>query len=57
MEDWVIIGEPNYVRDRLNQYQEELGMKYLVATRVRVSGIESKIMEESILLLADICQR
>ena len=57
VEDWVIIGEPNYVRDRLHQYQEELGMNYLVATRVRVSGIESKIMEESILLLADISQR
>ena len=57
VEDWVIIGEPNYVRDRIHQYQEELGMNYLVATRVRVSGIESKIMEESILLLADICQR
>ena len=57
VEDWVIIGEPNYVRDRLHQYQEDLGMNYLVATRVRVSGIESKIMEESILLLADISQR
>ena len=55
--DWVIIGEPSYVRDRLDQYQEQLGMNYLVATRVRVSGIESKIMEESISLLADISQK
>ena len=55
--DWVIIGEPSYVRERLDQYQEQLGMNYLVATRVRVSGIESKIMEESISLLADISQK
>ena len=57
VEDWVIIGEPQYVRDRLHQYQEQLGMNYLVATRVRVSGIESKIMEKSISLLADISQK
>ena len=43
VEDWIIIGEPQYVRYQLHQYKEQLGMNYLVATRVRVSGIESKI--------------
>ncbi len=54
IDDWVIIGEPNQVSERLEHYIERLGMNYLIASRVRASGIESKVLEESIALLAEI---
>ena len=56
IDDWVIIGEPKEVRDMLDQYIEQLGMNYLIASRVRASGIDSKVLEESMALLAEISE-
>jgi len=56
IDDWVIIGEPKEVRDMLDQYIEQLGMNYLIASRVRASGIDSNVLEESMALLAEISE-
>lgn len=38
VDDWAIVGEPGYVRDQIAEYQERLGMDYLIA-RGRIRGI------------------
>ena len=54
IDDWVIIGEPDEVSDKIEQYMEELGMNYLIASRIRVSGIDARMLEESVSLLAHV---
>jgi alkanesulfonate monooxygenase SsuD/methylene tetrahydromethanopterin reductase-like flavin-dependent oxidoreductase (luciferase family) len=54
IDDWVIIGEPDEVSDKIDQYMEDLGMNYLIASRIRVSGIDSRMLEESVSLLAHV---
>ena len=54
IDDWVIIGEPEQVSEKLDEYIEQLGMNYLIASRIRASDIESKVLEESMALLAEI---
>ena len=54
VDDWAIIGEPLEVADRINCYVEELGMNYLIATRIRTSAVDVNLSEESVELLADV---
>ena len=54
IDDWVIIGEPKQVSDKLDQYIDQLGMNYLIASRIRASSIDSKELEQSMALLAEI---
>jgi alkanesulfonate monooxygenase SsuD/methylene tetrahydromethanopterin reductase-like flavin-dependent oxidoreductase (luciferase family) len=53
LDDWTIIGEPSYVRDRIDAYREQLGMTHLIATRIRVSGVGETILRQSVGLLAE----
>lgn len=53
LDDWTIIGEPNYVRDRVSEYRERLGMSHMIATRIRVSGLEEAELRGSVALLAE----
>ena len=41
VDDWAIVGSQQYVKDRLAEYQEQLGMNYLIA-RGRIQGIEDE---------------
>jgi len=41
VDDWAIVGSQQYVRERLAEYQEQLGMNYLIA-RGRIQGIEDE---------------
>ena len=34
-------------------YIEKLGMTHLIATRLRIAGVEEKIMRDSVALLAE----
>ena len=54
VDDWTIIGTPNQVQDKLAQYEEELGMTHLIATRLRVQGMETEQLENSVAQLAEI---
>ena len=53
LDDWTIIGEPEFVRERVQMYQESLGMTHMIATRIRVGGIEEPILRRSVGLLAE----
>ena len=53
LDDWTIIGEPNYVREKVEEYRQRLGMTHLIATRIRVSGIAEAELRASVALLAE----
>ena len=53
LDDWTIIGEPSYVRERVDEYRQRLGMTHLIATRIRVSGLEEVELRGSMALLAE----
>lgn len=40
VEDWALVGDKSYVRDRLAEYAEAIGLNYLIA-RGRIQGVAS----------------
>ena len=52
VDDWAIVGEPSFVRDRLAYYVSELGMTHVIVTRLRIGKIESVELERSVALTA-----
>lgn len=53
VEDWTIVGEPAEVLDKISQYQATLGMSHMVATRLRIPGLDESVLRESVRLLAE----
>lgn len=53
LDDWTIIGEPAFVRERVQAYQQTLGMTHIIATRIRVSGLDEPLLRNSVALLAE----
>ena len=52
--EWAIVGDAGYVRDKLDEYAQRLGMNYLVATRLRLPGLASEQLEGSLRRLAEL---
>jgi len=52
--DWAIIGDAAYVRDKIDEYTSTLGMTHLVATRLRLPGLEQADLERSLTELAEL---
>lgn len=55
LDDWAIVGDPLYVKDRLAEYQEKLGLNYLIA-RGRIQGVDDHDQvrsHEELMRLAD----
>jgi alkanesulfonate monooxygenase SsuD/methylene tetrahydromethanopterin reductase-like flavin-dependent oxidoreductase (luciferase family) len=53
VDDWTLIGDPAFVRDGIQRYQETLGMTHLVATRLRLPGLAESDLRASVALLAE----
>ena len=53
LDDWTIIGTPDFVRERVQQYQESLGMTHMIATRIRLGGLPEPMLRDSVALLAE----
>ena len=53
IDDWSIVGEPSFVRDSVNRYQEELGVTHVVVTRLRIGGLPRGDLEKSVALVAE----
>ena len=51
-EDWALVGEPEAVRDRIEDYRERFAMTHLVASRTRLPGLEPGDFERSLEHLA-----
>jgi alkanesulfonate monooxygenase SsuD/methylene tetrahydromethanopterin reductase-like flavin-dependent oxidoreductase (luciferase family) len=47
VEDWTLIGEAGYVRERAEAYRDALGVTHLIVTRLRIDGVERARLEES----------
>ena len=48
VDDWALVGDLGYVAAKLAEYREGLGPTHLVATRLRIGGIEPQRLLESI---------
>jgi alkanesulfonate monooxygenase SsuD/methylene tetrahydromethanopterin reductase-like flavin-dependent oxidoreductase (luciferase family) len=52
VDDWTIVGDPHYVRDKLAEYVERLGVSHLIASG-RLPGVDSEdVVRSHELLLA-----
>ena len=40
VDDWAIVGDINYVSDKISEYEETLGLNYLIA-RGRIPGVSN----------------
>lgn len=54
VEAWSIVGEGGYVRDRVDEYRERLGMTYLIVARLRVGGLDAVRVTRSVARAAEI---
>ena len=54
VDEWGIVGTPEQVLARIADYRRALGMTHLIATRLRIGGIDADALEESIHTLAEI---
>ena len=48
VDDWCILGDSKFVRDKVQQYQEEVGMTHLIATRLRIGGVPEELLKTSL---------
>ncbi|MGA1677581.1 MAG: LLM class flavin-dependent oxidoreductase [Pseudomonadales bacterium] len=47
VEAWSVIGEPGYVRERVAEYRERLGVSEFIVTRLRIEGVPLSRLEQS----------
>ena len=52
VEDWAIVGDGAYVRDKIAEYRAALGMSTLIVTRLRVEGVDEPALRDSITRVA-----
>ena len=48
VDEWAVIGEPNFVQDKIGMYQKVLNMTHLIVTRLRLDGIEESRLRDSV---------
>jgi alkanesulfonate monooxygenase SsuD/methylene tetrahydromethanopterin reductase-like flavin-dependent oxidoreductase (luciferase family) len=54
VEDWSIVGEAGYVRERVACYRERLGMTHLIVARPRFGGLDPARLARSVARAAEI---
>lgn len=54
IDDWSIVGDEAYVRDKFAEYQERLRVSHLVATRLRIPGVDKTTLQRSVEKVAEI---
>jgi len=47
VESWTVIGEASYVRERVAEYRERLGVTEFIVTRLRIEGMAAERLEQS----------
>lgn len=48
VEDWAIIGDCHYVKDKLDEYRETLAATHIVVARLRFEGVDDGRLKQSI---------
>lgn len=54
VDDWAIVGDAAYVRDKIAEYRAALGMSKLIVTRLRVEGVDALALRDSIARVAQL---
>lgn len=54
VDDWAIVGDAGYVREQVASYRESLGMTHLIATRMRLPGLDPDRVRRSVSRLPDV---
>lgn len=52
--EWTIVGDDQFVRDRIVEYRERLGVNHLIVTRLRLGGVDEGAVQASVGRVADI---
>ena len=47
-EDWAIIGTPSEVQEEIEYYREEIGVTHLIVTRLRIGGVSTSDIKNSL---------
>ncbi len=55
LDDYAILGSAGEVAEKIQQYVEELGMTHLIATHLRISGIDTNSLKASVAKIVDLC--
>ncbi|MEJ2130036.1 MAG: LLM class flavin-dependent oxidoreductase, partial [Gammaproteobacteria bacterium] len=55
LDEWAIVGEPARVSECIARYREQFAMTHLIATRLRIGGVDASVLEASVNELAEIC--
>jgi alkanesulfonate monooxygenase SsuD/methylene tetrahydromethanopterin reductase-like flavin-dependent oxidoreductase (luciferase family) len=48
VDDWSIVGDEHFVRDRISEYRERLGMNHLIVTRLRIAAVDDAAVRASV---------
>ena len=54
VDEWGIVGTPRQVLARIDEHRRVLGMTHLIATRLRIGGIDADELERSMQTLAEL---
>ena len=54
VDDWAIIGDAGRVREQVQRYREVLGMTHLIATRLRLPGLDPEAVRHSVSQLPEL---
>jgi len=54
IDDWCIVGEAGFVRDRIAEYRERLNVTHLIVTRLRIGGIQPDLVRRSVEQVPDL---
>ena len=54
VDDWSIVGEAAFVRDKILEYKERLNVSHLIVTRLRIGGIDEGAVRKSVETVVDV---
>lgn len=54
IDDWCIVGEAGFVRERIAEYRERLRVTHLIVTRLRIGGIQPDLVRRSVEQVPDL---
>jgi hypothetical protein len=54
LDDWAIVGEPEFVKDKSLEYQETLGVSHMVVSRLRIAGVPEAELQNSMALAVEV---
>lgn len=54
LDDWAIIGDQAFVRDKIREYRQRLSMSHLIVTPLRNADLSERQQRESLQLIAEV---